>query len=159
VAGDVAETVAERLDRLAITLPQPYVTKANYIPFVRAGRLAFIAGQGPMQDGGPAFIGKVGGSLDIDQGSAAARLTGLNILSQLRAVCDGDLDRVVRCVRLFGLVNAEPSFTALGEVMDGASNLLVEVFGDTGRHARATIGAVALPHDMAIEIESLFEIA
>lgn len=155
----MAETVVERLDRLAITLPQPYVTKANYIPFVRAARFAFIAGQGPMQDGGPAFIGKLGGSLDIDQGRAAARLTGLNILSQLRVACDGDLDRVVQCVRLFGLINAEPGFTAVSEVMDGASDLLVEVLGDRGRHARATIGAVALPHDMAIEIESLFEIA
>ncbi len=155
----MTETVAERLNRLAITLPQPYVTKAKYIPFVRGGRYAFIAGQGPMQDGGPAFIGKLGGSIAIDQGRAAARLTGLNILTQLHAVCDGDLDRVVRCVRLFGLVNAEPSFTSLSEVMDGASDLLVEVFGDIGRHARTTIGAVALPHDMAIEIESLFEIA
>lgn len=155
----MSETVAERLDRLAITLPERFVSKANYIPFVRTGRYLAIAGQGPMEGGGPAFIGKVGDSLDVDRGRSAARLAGLNILSQLRTACEDDLDRVVRCVRLFGLINAAPGFTAVSEVMDGASDLLVEVFGDRGRHARATIGAVALPHDMAIEIESLFEIA
>ena len=152
----MAGRIDRRLDELGLTLPNPFVSRANYIPHVRSGDLLFVAGQGPMRDGAPASIGKVGGEIDEQTAYEAARLTGLNLVAQARHACDGDLDRVLRCVRLFGLINAVPGFTALPQVMNGASDLMVALFGEAGRHARTTIGAVALPHDMTIEIDGVF---
>ncbi len=150
--------IKARLDELGLILPKPFVSKANYIPFVFSDDLLFIAGQGPMRDGAPVTIGKVGGAVDAKAAYEAARLTGLNLISQANQACDGNLDRVTRCIRLFGLINSAPGFTDLPQVMNGASDLMVEVFGDRGRHTRSTIGAVALPHDMTIEIEGIFSI-
>ena len=147
-----------RLTELGLSLPTPFVSQANYIPYVRSQNLLFVAGQGPMSDGGPGSIGKVGGEISEEAAYDAARLTGLNLIAQANHACEGDLDRVVRCIRLFGLINAVPGFTDLPQVMNGASDLMVEVFGDRGRHARSTIGAVALPHDMTIEIDGIFAI-
>ena len=152
----MAGRIDRRLDELGLTLPAPFVSRANYIPYVRSGDLLFVAGQGPMRDGAPASIGKVGGEIDAQTAYEAARLTGLNLVAQARHACDGDLDRVLRCVRLFGLINAVPGFTALPQVMNGASDLMVALFGEAGHHARTTIGAVALPHDMTIEIDGVF---
>jgi len=152
----MAGRIDRRLDELGLTLPVPFVSRANYIPHVRSGDLLFVAGQGPMRDGAPASIGKVGGEIDEQAAYEAARLTGLNLVAQARHACDGDLDRVLRCVRLFGLINAAPGFTALPQVMNGASDLMVALFGEAGHHARTTIGAVALPHDMTIEIDGVF---
>ena len=152
----MAGRIDRRLDELGLTLPAPFVSRANYIPYVRSGDLLFVAGQGPMRDGAPASIGKVGGEIDAQTAYEAARLTGLNLVAQARHACDGDLDRVLRCVRLFGLINAVPGFTALPQVMNGASDLMVVLFGEAGHHARTTIGAVALPHDMTIEIDGVF---
>lgn len=152
----MAGRIDRRLDELGLTLPAPFVSRANYIPYVRSGALLFVAGQGPMRDGAPASIGKVGGEIDVQTAYEAARLTGLNLVAQARHACDGDLDRVLRCVRLFGLINAVPGFTALPQVMNGASDLMVSLFGEAGHHARTTIGAVALPHDMTIEIDGVF---
>ena len=152
----MAGRIDRRLDELGLTLPAPFVSRANYIPHVRSGDLLFVAGQGPMRDGAPASIGKVGGEIDEQTAYEAARLTGLNLVAQARHACDGDLDRVLRCVRLFGLINAVPGFTALPQVMNGASDLMVALFGEAGCHARTTIGAVALPHDMTIEIDGVF---
>ena len=155
----MAGKINQRLAALGLTLPTPFVSKANYIPYVQADDLLFVAGQGPMRDGGPGSIGKVGGEITEQDAYQAARLTGLNLIAQANHACDGDLDRVVRCIRLFGLINAVPGFTNLPQVMNGASDLMVEVFGESGRHARTTIGAVALPHDMTIEIDGIFVIA
>ena len=155
----MAGQINSRLTELELSLPTPFVSQANYIPYVRSGDLLFIAGQGPMRDGGPGSIGKVGGAINQEDAYEAARLTGLNLIAQANHACDGDLDRVVRCIRLFGLINSVPGFTNLPQVMNGASDLMVEVFGDRGRHARTTIGAVALPHDMTIEIDAIFAIA
>ncbi len=155
----MAGQINSRLTELELSLPPPFVSQANYIPYVRSGDLLFIAGQGPMRDGGPGSIGKVGGAINQEDAYEAARLTGLNLIAQANHACDGDLDRVVRCIRLFGLINSVPGFTNLPQVMNGASDLMVEVFGDRGRHARTTIGAVALPHDMTIEIDAIFAIA
>ena len=152
----MAGRIDRRLDELGLTLPNPFVSRANYIPHVRSGDLLFVAGQGPMRDGAPTSIGKVGGEIDEQAAYEAARLTGLNLVAQARHACDGDLDRVLRCVRLFGLINAVPGFTALPQVMNGASDLMVALFGEAGHHARTTIGAVALPHDMTIEIDGVF---
>ena len=155
----MAGQINSRLTELELSLPTPFVSQANYIPYVRSGDLLFIAGQGPMRDGGPGSIGKVCGAINQEDAYEAARLTGLNLIAQANHACDGDLDRVVRCIRLFGLINSVPGFTNLPQVMNGASDLMVEVFGDRGRHARTTIGAVALPHDMTIEIDAIFAIA
>ena len=116
-----------RLDELGLTLPTPFISNANYIPFVLSRDLLFIAGQGPFSDGAPASIGKVGGAVDEKAAYEAARLTGLNLIAQANHACDGNLDRVVRCIRLFGLVNSVPSFTELPHTRH---QLLIEV----GRH-------------------------
>jgi len=152
-------TIETRLAELNISLPSSFVPYANYVPYVRAGNLLHVAGEGPMLDGRPQFIGKLGDGLDVEQGRAAARLTGLNILSQVRNALDGEFDRVRRCVRLFGLINVAPGFTDVPAVLNGASDLIVEVLGEKGRHARVAIGAIGLPLGIAIEIESLFEVA
>ncbi|MSP51694.1 MAG: RidA family protein [Alphaproteobacteria bacterium] len=155
----MANRVLRRLEECSLTLPVPFASKAgNYVPFVRAGDLLFIAGQGPMDGGSAKFFGKVGGTLTAEQGYQAARLTGLNILTQASLALGGDLDRVVRCLRLFGLINSTAGYTGQAQAMNGASDLMVEVFGDAGRHARTTIGASALPHDMTVEIEALFAV-
>jgi enamine deaminase RidA (YjgF/YER057c/UK114 family) len=130
------------------------------VPFVRTGNLVVISGQicfGPDGKLADAHKGKVGGEVSPDAGHAAARLCAINVLAQLKAAV-GDLDRVVRCVRLGGFINAVPTFAAVPTVMNGASDLMVAVFGDKGRHARSTIGVAELPADAAVEVEAMFEV-
>ena len=155
----MAGRIAARLAELGITLPTPAAPVANYVPFtlVAEGRLVVISGQVPMRDGAVADKGKVGADLDIDTAKDAARLCLINVLAQLQAAV-GDLDRVTRVARLGGFIAAGPDFTQHALVMNGASDLAVEVFGEVGRHARSTIGVPSLPMDAAVEVEGMFEI-
>lgn len=148
-----------RLAELGITLPSPTAPIANYVPYVVAGDLVVVSGQLPLLDGKVAYTGKLGTSVSVEQGQAAARQCFINVLLQLRAACGGDLDRVRRVVRLGGFIACPPDFTQHATVMNGASDLAVAVFGDAGRHARTTIGVPCLPVDAAVEVEGLFQIA
>ena len=150
--------VEARLAELGITLPQPMAPMANYVPFVRTGELVVVSGQVPARDGAIAFTGKVGEDVSVEQGQDAARLCLVNVLTHLRAACEGDLDRVVRVVRLGGFIASPPSFSQHALVMNGASDLAVAVFGEAGRHARSTIGVPALPGNAAVEVEGMFAV-
>ncbi len=147
-----------RLRELGIDLPQAAAPAANYVPYVISGNLVFIAGQVTFWNGELKFIGKVGADYSVDEGQAAARLVGLNIIAQVKAACAGDLDRVRRCVKLGGFVNCPADFTGQPQVINGASDLMVDVFGDKGRHARFAVGASVLPMNVAVEIDAVFEI-
>jgi enamine deaminase RidA (YjgF/YER057c/UK114 family) len=149
--------IETRLADAGIVLPDAPAPAANYVPFVQAGELVFISGQISQADG--ALIrGRLGADMDVAAGAAAARACGLALLSQLRAACGGDLDRVVRAVKLTGFVNSTPDFTDQPKVINGCSDLLVEVLGDAGRHARAAVSAPALPLGVAVEIEAVFQV-
>lgn len=150
--------VEEKLAELGIALPEPSIPAANYVPFTVAGSLVFIAGQIPFEGRKIRHIGKVGAEIDASGAQEAARLCGLNLLAQLKVACGGDLDRVRRCVKLGVFVNATASFTRHPEVANGASDLMVAVFGDAGRHARFAVGAGSLPRGVAVEVDGIFEI-
>lgn len=150
--------VDSRLKALGIELPQPSTPGANYVPFVRSGNLVFLTGQLAQWNGERKFIGKLGHEFEVPEGQAAARLCMLNLLAQLQVALAGDLDRVVQTVRLAGYINSTPDFTAQSQVMNGASDLLVEVLGAAGRHARTAVGVSALPYDVAVEVEAVFEV-
>lgn len=154
-------TVKERLEKLGITLPKAAAPVANYVPFMRSGNLLIISGQlclgldGTIADD---HKGKVGAEVSPEAAVAAARLCALNLLAQVQAAV-GDLDHgVERCLRLGGFINAVPTFAALAPIMNGASDLMVEVLGDRGRHARSTIGVAELPLDACVEVEAMFEV-
>ena len=151
-------TIDARLRQLGIELPEPAAPVANYVPFTVSGNLVFIAGQLCLWNGERRFVGKLGAGITIADGQQAARLCALNILAHLRVACGGDLDRVRRCLRLGGFVNCTPEFTDMPQVVNGASDLMVEVFGDKGRHARAAVGVSSLPAGVAVEVEGTFEI-
>ncbi|HEX3808562.1 MAG TPA: RidA family protein [Rhizomicrobium sp.] len=148
-----------RLKELDITLPTPPAPVASYVPYVVSGNLVFISGQVTMAEGGLKYVGVVGTDLSLEDGQAAARLCAINVLAQLKAACGDDLERVVRCVKLGVFVNAAPGFTQHPEVANGASNLMMDVFGEAGKHARAAVGAGTLPRNVAVEVEAIFEIA
>lgn len=150
-------SVEQRLKDLGITLPVPAAAVANYVPFVVTGNLVFVSGQLPLENGKPAVLGKLGAEVSVEDGVRAARLCGLGLLAQLRAAA-GDLDRVKRVVRLTAFVASTPDFTDQPKVVNGASDLMVEVLGDAGRHARVAVGAPSLPLNVAVEIEGVFEI-
>ena len=153
--------VERKLAELGIALPTPAAPVANYVPFVRTGNLVVISGQiclGPDGKLSDAHKGKLGAEISPEAGQEAARLCAVNILAQIKKAV-GDLDKVVRCVRLGGFINAVPTFAAVPAVMNGASDLIVAVFGDKGRHARTTVGVAELPADAAVEVEAMFEIA
>lgn len=150
--------IDERLAELGVTLPTPSVPAASYVPWRRVGGLVFIAGQIPVKDGQRLFIGKVGREYTVEQAQDAARLVALNVLAHVKSACDGDLDRVVGIVRLGVFVNCLPEFTQHPMVANGASDLLVQIFGDAGRHTRAAVGAPSLPFDVAVEIDAVFEV-
>jgi enamine deaminase RidA (YjgF/YER057c/UK114 family) len=156
------ETLMSRIDdhlkALGIELPNPSSPGANYVPFVRTGNLLFLTGQLSQWNGERRFIGKLGREFGVEEGQQAARLCALNLVAQLRAALDGDLDLVVRCVRIAGFVNSTPDFVGQSQVINGASDLFVEVFGEAGRHTRLAVGVSALPYDVAVEVEGVFEI-
>jgi enamine deaminase RidA (YjgF/YER057c/UK114 family) len=155
----MAGRIDARLQSLGIVLPQSSTPVANYIPYTRAGALVFIAGQICQLDGKPTCTGKAGAAVDLETAKQAARVCGLNILSVLKLACDGDLDRVVRCMRLGGFVNAAPGFVDVPLVVNGASDLIVEVFGEAGRHARTAVGVFELPRGVTVEVDAIFEVA
>jgi enamine deaminase RidA (YjgF/YER057c/UK114 family) len=148
-----------RLAELKLELPKAAAPVANYVPVVIVGNLAFLSGQVTAWNGEFKFRGKLGRDFTIEQGQEAARICALNIIAQLKAALGGDLDRVKRCVRLGVFVNSMPEFTDQPKVGNGASDLLVQIFGDAGKHARTAIGTNALPVDVAVEIDAIFEIA
>ncbi|HSR55877.1 MAG TPA: RidA family protein [Alphaproteobacteria bacterium] len=155
----MAQHIAARLKELGIDLPEAAPSVANYVPVAEAGNLMFVSGQLPMADGKVIWTGHVGEELDVAEGQEAARLCAVNMLAQLSNALDGDLDRVSRVVRIGGFVTSAPDFTAQPQVINGASDLMVEVFGDAGRHARAAVGVNVLPLDAAVEVEGLFQVA
>nr|WP_299382638.1 RidA family protein [Allomuricauda sp.] len=145
------------LERLGITLNSPSAPVANYVNVVRTGNLLFLAGKGPTKADGELITGKVGGDLSIEQGYEAARITGINQLAVLKAEL-GNLNKVKRVVKVLGMVNAVPEFGNHPEVVNGFSDLMVEVFGDRGKHARAAVGMGSLPRNIAVEIEMIVEV-
>ena len=150
--------IAKRMAALGITLPAAAPPAANYVGAVRSGRLLSVSGQGPVNGLDILFTGRVGQDISLEQGQEAARLTCLNVLAQAAALLDGDLDRIIRVVKLFGLVNCAPDFDQQAQVMNGASDLMVDIFGEAGRHARAAVGTPALPFNISVEIDGIFEV-
>ena len=151
---DVNKVLAEK----NIVIPPMNKPGGSYTPFVKTGSLVFIAGQTPRMGTEVKFTGKVGADLSIEKGQEAARLCALNILAVVKEACGGDLNRVVAIPRVAGLVNCMPDFTQHPQVINGASDFLVEVFGEKGRHARVASGSVSLPGNVAVEVEAVFEI-
>ncbi|MGE0046984.1 MAG: RidA family protein [Hyphomonadaceae bacterium] len=149
--------IEARLNELGITLPTPPAPVASYVPFTITGNLTHISGQVSVDASG-GIKGKLG-VLTLEQGQAAARLCGLNLLAQLKAAAGGDLDRVRRVLKLNGFVNVAPDFDPIPQVMNGCSDLMVDVFGDAGRHARSAVGVANLPLGFAVEVDGVFEIA
>ena len=149
--------IETRLASLGVTLPAAPAPAANYVPFVQSGDLVFVSGQissGP--DG--LILGKLGDNMDVAAGAAAAKACAISLLAQLKAACGGDIDRLVRVVKLTGFVNSTPDFTDQPKVINGASDFLVEALGDMGRHSRSAVSAASLPLGVAVEIEGIFQI-
>ena len=149
--------IEARLKELGISLPTAAAPLASYVPSVQAGALLFVSGQVTLKDGKREFVGKLGRDFSTEQGHQAARLCALNVVAQLKAAL-GDLDRVKRIVKLTGFVNAMPDFTEQPQVVNGASDLLGEIFGDKGKHARSAVGVGSLPGGVACEVEAIVEI-
>jgi enamine deaminase RidA (YjgF/YER057c/UK114 family) len=167
--------IEQRLFTVGILLPDPPKPVASYVPYTiwdavmpvptpgkaprpAGGKMVIISGQIPLGPDGVRYVGKVGETMSVEDGKAAAQLCAVNLLAQLKAACDGDLDRAKRCLRLGIFVNATPDFTQHPEIANGASDLIVEAMGDAGRHARAAVGAPSLPRGVAVEVEGVFEI-
>jgi enamine deaminase RidA (YjgF/YER057c/UK114 family) len=155
----MAGLIEKKLSGLGVILPTPASPIANYVPFVRSGNIIVVSGQVCFGvDGKLVVKGQLGAGVSVEDGQKAARACAINLLAQLKAAL-GDLDKVVRVMRLGGFINSSPGFTEGPKVMNGASDLMVEVFGDKGRHARTTVGVSALPADAAVEVEGLFEVS
>ncbi|MHA7773177.1 RidA family protein [Roseibium sp. M-1] len=153
----MSSTIDARLQELGISLPEAAAPAANYVPFVVTGNQLFVSGQLPMAGGKLQVTGKLGDGLGIDEGKAAAKLCAINLLAQAKAAT-GNLDKVVRLVKIVGFVNSTPDFTDQPQVINGASDFLFEAMGDKGRHARSAVSAASLPFGAAVEIEAIFEI-
>ena len=147
-----------RLSELGLKLPEPTRPVANYVPFVKSGELVYIAGQVSIEAGG-GVRGVVGEDVDPETAKRAAQLCGLNLIAQMKAACDGDLTRVRRIVKLAGFVQAGPGFFDIPQVLNGCSDLMVEVFGDAGRHARSAVGVYRLPLNFAVEVDAVVEVS
>ena len=147
-----------RLKELGIELPNAPMPAANYVPFVVAGSMLFVAGQITAVNGEVKYKGKLGKDLAVEDGYQAARICGLNLIAQAKAACGGNLDKIKRVVKLGGFVNATPDFTDHPKVINGASDLMAEVFGDAGKHARFAVGASSLPLGIAVEVDAIFEL-
>src|ERR1700744_1268146 len=155
----MAGTIEQKLASLGIALHAPAAPVANYVGFVRTGNLVIVSGQLCFDGAGKLMsTGKLGAGVSVEQGAAAARGCGINLLAQVKAAI-GDLDKVVRVVRLGGFINSAPDFVDGPKVLNGASDLMVQVFGDKGRHARTTVGVASLPSDAAVEVEGIFEVS
>jgi enamine deaminase RidA (YjgF/YER057c/UK114 family) len=149
--------IEARLTELGIVLPEPAAPVANYVPFVRVGDILHIAGQ-VSRDGDAGVKGTVGVDVDLDGARVAASLCGVNLISQMKAACGGDLSRVVRVVKLAGFVQAGPDFFDIPQVVNGCSDLMVDVFGDAGRHARSAVGVYRLPLNFAVEVDAVVQV-
>ena len=149
---------AQKISDLGINLPTPATPVANYVGFVKFGNMVSISGQIPLENGELKYVGKVGSEISQDDATKAARLCVINVLAQLKVACEGDINRVKQCVKLGIFVNGDADFTKHPQVANGASDLIVEIFGDAGKHSRAAIGAGSLPRGVSVEIDALFEI-
>jgi enamine deaminase RidA (YjgF/YER057c/UK114 family) len=149
------ETVEARLARAGITLPEAAAAAANYRPYTIHGNVLYISGQLPLTSQGVAFRGKLGEAVSVEDGRKAARLCAINILAQAKAALDGDLERIRQVIRITGFVASAPHFTEQHLVVNGASDLLIEILGESGRHARAAVGTAALPLDAAVEVDAI----
>lgn len=149
--------IEARLDALGVTLPEPAAPVANYVPFVRCGDQVHVSGQVSFSPDG-LITGRLGADLDLEAGQRAARFCAINLIAQFKAACDGDLSRVKQIVKLGGFVNADPAFTDVPKVINGASDLMGEMFGESGRHARSAVGVAVLPLGAAVEIDAIIEI-
>lgn len=154
----MSHDVLARLDELGITLPDAPAPAANYVPFVISGKMLYISGQVPFQNGKVAVTGKVGDNVTVEQAIDQARICGINILAQANAAIDGDWSKIKRLVKLGGFVACRDDFTNQPEVINGASDLMAEVLGTAGQHARFAVGTNALPRAVCVEIEALFEL-
>lgn len=154
----MAANYEARLAELGVTLNAPPAPAANYVPFVTVGNTVFVSGQIPMTADGM-ITGRIGETMSVEDGAAAAKVCAVNLLAQVKVACGGDLDRLVRVVKLTGFVNSTPDFGDQPKVINGASDFLVEALGDAGRHSRSAVSAGALPFGVAVEIEGIFEIA
>ena len=150
-------SIESRLAELGVTLPDAPAPTANYVPYVQTGDIVYVSGQISQDANGP-VKGKLGGDLGAEEGAAAAKLCAISLLAQVRAACGGDLDRLVRVVKLTGFVNSTADFTDQPKVINGCSDFMVEALGDAGRHARSAVSAAALPLGVAVEIEGIFQI-
>ena len=149
--------VEARLNELGVTLPTPPAPVASYVPYAITGKLVHVSGQVSVDATG-GIKGKLGDRIEVEEGQAAARLCALNLLAQVRAACGGDLDRVKRVVKLNGFVNVTPDFDPIPQVINGCSDLMVQVLGDIGKHARSAVGVANLPMGFAVEVDGVFEI-
>lgn len=154
----MAGKIDARLAELGIALPAAAAPVANYVAYVVSGNVVHVAGQLPVENGELKYAGAVGSEVSVEAGAAAARLCALNVIAQVKAACGGDLDRVARVLKLNGFVNAPAGFTDQPKVVNGASDLMVDVFGEAGRHARSAIGMGSLPFDASVEIDAMVEI-
>ena len=154
----MTEHIEDRLTRLEINLSHPAAPAANYAPFIVSGNLIFISGQIPVLNGEVKFTGRLGESMTLDEGYQAARLCGINIIAQASVACESDLDRIKRIVKLGGFVNSSNQFTEQPKVINGASDLMIEVFGkDIGQHSRFAVSAPSLPFGVSVEIDAIIE--
>ena len=152
-------SIRARLQELGIELPEPAAPVATYVPFVQSGNIVSISGQIPFKDGAVAYTGIVGDTVTPEEACEAARLCGINLIAQMKAACGGDLDRVNRIVKLGGFVNGINGFGGQPQIINAASDLMVEVFGDKGKHSRSAVGVNGLPLGVPVEIDALIEIA
>lgn len=148
----------KKINEMGITLPSPATPVANYVGFVKANNIVFISGQLPLEDGKLQGIGKVGKDFSADEAKKFAKLCAINILAQLKVACEGNLDRVTKCIKLGIFVNGDADFKDHPVVANGASDLIAEIFGDAGKHARAAVGSGSLPFGVAVEVDAIFEI-
>ncbi len=155
----MASAIEERLTAMGLKLPEAAAPAANYVPFTIAGKQVFISGQLPMQGGKVAHTGRLGDGVSLEDGQAAAALCALNLLAQGRNACSGDLSKLGRCLKLGGFVACTPDFTDHPKVVNGASNLIADVMGEAGQHARFAVGVASLPFGAAVEVEAIFELA
>lgn len=155
----MAEKISARLERMGVELPTPPKPVASYVGFVHQGELVFVSGQIPLSGGKLACAGIVGTQVSVEQAVAAARICAVNILAQMTVACDGDLEKITRCVRLGGFVASAPDFHDQPRVINGASDFIGEALGDKGAHARAAVGVAALPMNASVEVDAIFAVS
>jgi len=154
----MSNPIENKLQAMNITLPPSVMPAANYVPYTISGNLVFVSGTLPMKDGKPQDIGKLGKEFTVEQGQQTAKLCGINILAHVKAACGGDLSRVKKCVRMGIFVASAPGFTDQPKVANGVSDMMVEIFGEAGKHARFAVGVSELPFGVAVEVDATFEI-